>query len=124
MRVVACMLPRTYLKTARNYVVVKYMVKIEKIKGKKVIAKNGMMIGKVEDVELDDNNWTVTTVEVKLENSIEKLYGEKSGFMKKSILPLPAHLMGPIGEDSIYLNEEVTDVESLRAQIETKRAIL
>jgi sporulation protein YlmC with PRC-barrel domain len=100
------------------------LVKLDKIKGKKVIAKNGMLIGKVEDVELDENNWTATTVEVKLESNVEKLYGEKSGFMKKSILPLPAHLMGPIGEDSIYLNEKVTDVESLRQQIETKRAIL
>jgi sporulation protein YlmC with PRC-barrel domain len=103
---------------------VKILVKPDKIKGKKVIAKNGMMIGKVEDIELDENNWTVTTVDVKLESSIEKLYGEKSGFMKKSILPLPANLMGPIGPDSIYLKETVTDVESLRQQIETKRAIL
>jgi sporulation protein YlmC with PRC-barrel domain len=103
--------------------VVKDMTKIDKIKGKKVIAKNGMMLGKVEDVELDENNWTVTTVDVKLDSNVEKLYGEKSGFMKNSILPLPANLMGPIGEDSIYLTEKITDVESLRQQIETKRAI-
>ena len=43
--------------------------------------------------------------------------------MKNSILPLPANLLGPIGEDSIYLTEKITDVESLRQQIETKRAI-
>jgi sporulation protein YlmC with PRC-barrel domain len=122
MCVVACMQSRTHLKKINHPTVVKDMIKIDKIKGKKVIAKNGMLIGKVEDIELDENNWTVT-VEVKVEDSIEKLYGEKSGFMKKSIMPLPAALMGPIGEDSIYLNEKITDVESLRAQIETKRAI-
>jgi sporulation protein YlmC with PRC-barrel domain len=101
---------------------VKVLVRIEKIKGKKVIAKNGMMIGKVEDVELDDNNWTVTTVDVKLEDSVAKLFGEKT-WMKKNIVPLPGHLMGPITEDTIYLNEKVTDIQSLVAQIETKRAI-
>ena len=99
------------------------MVRIEKIKGKKVIAKNGMMIGKVEDVELDDNTWIVTTVEVKLDDNVAKLFGEKT-WMKKNLVPLPASLMGPIGEESIYLNEKVSDVPSLVQQIETKRAIL
>ena len=99
------------------------MVRIEKIKGKRVIAKNGMMIGKVEDIELDENSWAVTTVEVKLDDNVAKLFGEKT-WMKKNLVPLPASLMGPIGEDSIYLNERVTDVQSLVQQIETKRAIL
>ncbi len=99
------------------------MVRIEKIKGKRVIAKNGMMIGKVEDIELDENSWAVTTVEVKLDDNVAKLFGEKT-WMKKNLVPLPASLMGPIGEDSIYLNERVTDIQSLVQQIETKRAIL
>ncbi len=102
---------------------VKYLVNLDKIKGKKVIAKNGMMIGKVEDVELDDNNWAVTTVDVKLEDNVAKLFGEKT-FMKKNIVPLPGHLMGPISGDTIYLSEKVADIPSLIAQIETKRAIL
>jgi sporulation protein YlmC with PRC-barrel domain len=103
--------------------IVKIMVKLDKIKGTKVIAKNGMMIGKVEDVELNDNTWAVTEVDVKLEDAVAKLYGEKSGMMKKSIVPLPGTLMGPIQGDTIYLNEKVSDVESLREQIETKRSI-
>jgi sporulation protein YlmC with PRC-barrel domain len=102
---------------------VKYLVSIDKIKGKKVIAKNGMMIGKVEDVEMDDTTWAVKTVDVKLEDNVAKLFGEKT-FMKKNIVPLPGHLMGPITEDTIYLNEKVADIPSLIAQIETKRAIL
>lgn len=100
------------------------LVKIDKIKGTRVIAKNGMMVGKVEDIELDENNWTVTSVDVKLEDNVAKLFGEKSGLMKKSIVPLPAHLMGPMQGDTIYLNERVTDINSLIQQIETKRAIL
>lgn len=102
----------------------KNLVNIEKIKGKKVIAKNGMMIGKVEDVELNDSTWAIKTVDVKLEDNVAKLYGEKSGIMKKSIVPLPGNLMGPIEGDTIYLNEKISDVESLRDQVETKRSIM
>ncbi|MCW4029380.1 MAG: PRC-barrel domain-containing protein [Candidatus Bathyarchaeota archaeon] len=97
------------------------MVKIEEIKGKKVIAKNGMRIGEVEDVELDDNTWTVTKVDVKLTDEVAKLYGTKSGFMSKSVVPLPSNVVGPITGDDIVLKEQVTDINSLREQIETSR---
>jgi len=80
-----------------------------------------MMIGKVEDVELDENNWAVTSVEIKLEDNAAKLYSEKSGVMKESIVLLPVHLMGLIGPESINLNGKITDIESLHEQIETKR---
>ena len=99
------------------------MVKIDKIKGKRVIAKNGMAIGKVEDVELDDNNWTVSSVNVKLEDDVAKLFGMKGGMMTKSEVALPANLMGPIGEDTITLKEAITDVNSLREQVETHHAL-
>ncbi len=117
------MQPLMFLNADEKHNLVKKLTKIDKIKGKKVIAKNGMMIGKVEDIELDDNNWAVTTVEVKVEDAVAKLFGEKT-FMKKNIVPLPAHLMGPIQGDTIYLSEKVTDIPSLVAQIETKRAML
>jgi sporulation protein YlmC with PRC-barrel domain len=102
---------------------VKKLVKMEKIKGKKVITVRGMAIGKVEDVEVDDNNWAVTTVNVKLDDDVAKLFGLKGGMMTKSEVPLPASLMGPIGEDSITLKEAITDVNSLREQVETHHAI-
>jgi len=105
---------------------VKILVRIEKIKGAKVVAKNGMMIGKVEDVNLDENNWAVTTVDVRLEDNIAKLFGEKAGIGKKAIVPLPANLVGAINlaTDTIYLTDKITDIESFKAQIETKRAIM
>ncbi len=114
---------RMFLNADEKHNLVKNLTKIDKIKGKKVVAKNGMMIGKVEDIEIDDNNWAVTEVEVKLEDNVAKLFGEKT-FMKKNMVPMPAHLMGPIQGDTVYLSEKVTDIPSLVAQIETKRAIL
>lgn len=97
------------------------LVKIDEIKGKKVIAKNGMRIGEVENVELDDNTWTVTKVDVKLTDEVAKLYGTKSRFMSKSVVPLPSNVVGPITGDDIILKEQVTDINSLREQIETSR---
>ena len=105
---------------------VKILVRIEKIKGAKVVAKNGMMIGKVEDVELDETTWTVSTVDVRLEDNIAKLFGEKAGVGKKSIVPIPGNLVGSMHLDTntVYLADKITDIESLKAQIETKRAIM
>ncbi len=100
------------------------MVRIEKIKGKNVIGKRGFHIGKVEDVELDDNNWTVTTVYVRLTDEIAKVFGSKGGFMVKQVVPLPGSLMGPIGEDTIYLKEEITDANALLEKVEKHRAIM
>jgi sporulation protein YlmC with PRC-barrel domain len=99
------------------------LVKIEKIKGKKVITVRGIEIGKVEDVEIDDNNWAVTTVHVKLDDDVAKIFGLKGGMMTKSEVPLPASLMGPIGEESIILKEQITDVNALREQVETHHAL-
>jgi sporulation protein YlmC with PRC-barrel domain len=97
------------------------LVKIEEIKGKKVIAKNGMNIGQVEDVELD-NNWGVTNVDVKLNDDVAKLYGTKGGFMTKSVLPLPSDIVGPI-EKEITLKEPITHINSLRERVETSRSL-
>ncbi len=98
------------------------MVKIEEIKGKKVIAKNGMNIGEVEDVELDDN-WAVTKVDVKLNDDVAKLFGTKGGFMTKSVVPLPSNIVGQIRENNITLKEQITDINSLREQVEISRSL-
>lgn len=91
------------------------MVKLAKIKGKQVISKNGMLIGKVKNVELDEKNWAITIVEIKLDDTI--FCSKNGGTIKESIILLPARLMGPIGEE-IYLNEKINDVKSLCGQIE------
>lgn len=96
------------------------MVTVKDLKGKDVYGKRGVKIGKVEDVEIDDNNWAVKALDVRMNEDISKIYGEKAGFMKKEIVPLPANMLGPIG-DNVTLKEEITDFESLRGQIKTER---
>jgi sporulation protein YlmC with PRC-barrel domain len=97
------------------------LVTVKSLKGKDVYGKRGVKIGEVEDVEIDDNNWTVKALDVKMNEDIAKIYGEKAGFMKKEIVPLPANMLGPIGEN-VTLKEEITDFESLRGQMRTERS--
>ena len=96
------------------------MVSVNKLKGKEVYAKRGIKIGKVEDVEIDDSNWSVKALDVRMNDDIAKIYGEKAGFMKKEIVPLPANMLGPIG-DNVTLKEEITDFDALRESMRIER---
>ncbi len=100
------------------------MVSVDKLKGTDVYAKRGVKIGTVEDVELDDNNWTVKVVDIKMDEDVAKIYGDKAGFLKKKIVPLSANKMGPISGDTITLKEELTasELENLRSEIRTERS--
>ncbi|MGD6808271.1 MAG: PRC-barrel domain-containing protein [Candidatus Bathyarchaeia archaeon] len=97
------------------------MVSVHELKGKEVYAKRGIKIGKVEDVELDDNNWSVKALDVRMNEDIAKIYGEKAGFMKKEIIPLPAEMLGPIG-DNVTLKEEIKDFDAIRESMRTERS--
>ncbi len=98
---------------------------MDKLKGKEVFGKRGIKIGRVEDVEIDDNNWQVKVVDVKMDEDISKIYGDKAGFLKKKIVPLPASKMGPLSSDeTITLKEELTpnELDNLRNEIRTERS--
>lgn len=99
------------------------MVRTEKVMGKKVITYRGMLMGEVAGIEIDENNWAVTNVDVSLTKEMENLFGVKSGMMSKSIVSLPVSLMGPIGADSITLKEEIKDPKELLERLSTKRSM-
>ena len=93
----------------------------EKIYGKKVFTVKGMLMGEVDGVNIDENNWTISHVEVALTKAMEDLFDIKSGKMSKSIVPLPTRIMGPITEDRITLNEEISDPKGLLEQVTTTK---
>jgi sporulation protein YlmC with PRC-barrel domain len=99
------------------------VVSVDKLKGTEVFGKRGIKIGKVEDIEIDDMTWAVKVVDVKMDEDIAKIYGEKAGYFKKKIVPLPAAKMGPLSGETITLKEELTPVEleNLRSEIRTER---
>ena len=81
-------------------------------------------MGEVDGIEIDENNWTITQVDVSLTKEMEKLFDIKSGMMSKSIVPVPTNLMGPIGQDSITLKEEISDPKELVERVTSERAKL
>jgi len=100
------------------------LIRPEKIHGKKVITYKGLLMGEVDGIEIDENNWTITQVDVSLTKEMEKLFDIKSGMMSKSIVPVPTNLMGPIGLDSITLKEEISDPKVLVERVTSERAKL
>jgi sporulation protein YlmC with PRC-barrel domain len=97
------------------------LVRPEKIIGKKVMTYKGMLMGEVAGIEIDENNWAITEVDVALAKEMENLFDVKSGMMSKSIVPLPVSLMGPIGTVSITLKEEISDPKKLLEKVSTER---
>ena len=101
----------------------KILVRIRNLLGKTVITKKGAILGKVDDLELDDLTWTPITLYVELSDQMEKTYIAKAGFMTKSVVPLPGKMIGAIG-DTIMLSEEITNISDLQNLAKTSHAIL
>jgi sporulation protein YlmC with PRC-barrel domain len=90
--------------------------------GKSVITKKGTILGKVDDLELDDLTRTAVTLYVELSDQVAKTYVAKSGHMTKSVVPLPFKMVGSIG-DTVMLNEEITNINELQNQVKTEHSI-
>jgi sporulation protein YlmC with PRC-barrel domain len=101
---------------------VKILVRIKNLLGKSVITKKGAILGKVDDLELDDLTRTPVTLYVELSDQVAKTYVPKSGFMTKSVIPLPFKMIGSIG-DTVMLTEEITNISELQNQVKTERGI-
>jgi sporulation protein YlmC with PRC-barrel domain len=101
---------------------VEILVTIMNLLGKTVITKKGMVLGKVDDVELDDLTLTPVKLYVVLSDQVAKTYVAKSGFMTKSVVPLPIKMVGSIG-DTVMLTEEITDITELQNLVKTEHGI-
>jgi sporulation protein YlmC with PRC-barrel domain len=101
---------------------VKILIKPEKIIGKKVMTYRGMLMGEVDSIEVNEQNWSITEVDVALTKEMEKIFDIKTHAMSKAVVPLPITMMGPIEEDSIKLKEEIKDPQALLNQATTERS--
>lgn len=96
------------------------MVKVENLKGKKVISVRGMEIGELDDFEIDEHTWSIKTLYVVLRDDVAKMYGIKTGFRREAVVPIPANLVGPMMGETINLKEEIKDINALRQKIEMR----
>lgn len=97
------------------------MIRPEKIMGKKVITYRGMLMGEVDAIQVDENNWTISEVDVELTNEMEKLFDVQSGRMSKTIVPLSVSMLGPIGPESITLKQEIENPKEYLEKATTER---
>lgn len=100
---------------------VKILIKPEKVIGKKVMTYRGMLMGEVDAIEMNEQDWSIKEVDVALTKEMEKIFDIKTHAMSKAVVPLPISMMGPIEEDSIKLKEEIKDPQALLNQATTER---
>jgi sporulation protein YlmC with PRC-barrel domain len=97
------------------------MVSVRELKGKDVYAKMGVKVGEVEDVELN-SDWSVAALDVKMNDNVAKVLGEKAGFMQKKVVGLPTNLLGTISADKVTL-QQIQDFDAIRSNIRTERSL-
>jgi sporulation protein YlmC with PRC-barrel domain len=97
------------------------MIRPEKIYGKKVMTYRGMMMGEVDAIEINEQDWSISEVDVALTKEMEKIFDVKTGLMTKAVVPLPVSMMGAIEGDTIKLKEEIKDPQALLQQAQTER---
>ncbi len=88
------------------------LVNPTRVEGKKVVGAKGYVVGEVEGVDLELNNWQVTGLQVGLTDDAATKLGFKNPFLSKVVVLIPSKLVSLIG-NFIILSESVEKLESL-----------
>jgi sporulation protein YlmC with PRC-barrel domain len=75
-----------------------FLVKADRLSGKKVIGANGNVIGEVSGVELDLTEWRVTSLYVDLSDNAAKELGISTSFWSATSICLPVTIVNQIGD--------------------------
>jgi sporulation protein YlmC with PRC-barrel domain len=88
------------------------LVNPTRLEGKKVVGAKGYVLGEVEGVDLELNNWQVTGLQVGLTDDAATKLGFKNPFLSKVVVLIPSKVISLIG-NFIILNKSVEKLESL-----------
>lgn len=83
------------------------------INGKEVIGADGFKLGKVSDVEFDENGWKLSSLEVRLEKDVAEEHNLRHRFRKTRVLIHTDHVQS-IG-DKVILTGSKEDLLKLIA---------
>jgi sporulation protein YlmC with PRC-barrel domain len=83
-----------------------------KLKGKKVIGAKGYVVGEVEGLDLDLNNWHVKGLQVGLMDDAATQLGFKRPFLSKVVIIIPSEIVSLVG-NFITLDESIENLEAL-----------
>jgi sporulation protein YlmC with PRC-barrel domain len=88
------------------------LVRPIKIEGKQVVGAKGYVVGEVEGLELDLDNWQVTGLQVALNEDATMKLGFKKPFLSKVVVVIPSSAVSHINS-FVSLNESLESLESI-----------
>ncbi|MGA2385731.1 MAG: hypothetical protein ABSG33_04275 [Candidatus Bathyarchaeia archaeon] len=83
-----------------------------KVEGKKVFSPNGEVLGEVDGVDVDLDNWRVNGLQVALNDKAAMELGFSRPFLSKVIVIIPGSAIGEI-ENFVTLDKSVQNLRSL-----------
>lgn len=89
------------------------MVSVAELIGKEVLGSDGYNIGKISDIQMDEKNWRITSLEVHLNKDVAEEHNLRHWFRKTQVLVSVDHVRG-VG-DRIVLNGSKDDILKLIA---------
>ena len=83
-----------------------------KLEGKKVVSVNGYVVGDVEGLDLELNNWQITGLQVGLTENASTELGFKHPFISKVVVIIPTSVIKETG-NVIILDKSIENLKSL-----------
>lgn len=91
------------------------LVSAVSFRGKKVIGVKGVLIGDIEDVDLDIDTWKATHIRIHLNDEVAKQLGFRTSRLinlSKPVISLPVEAIDQVG-DVITLKDSIKEVKDL-----------
>ena len=88
------------------------LVSSNKIEGKQVIGAKGYVVGKVEGLDLNIDNWQVTGLQVALSDDATMKLGFKKPFLSNVVVAIPSNVVNHV-DGFVYLKEALDSLESI-----------
>ena len=87
-------------------------VKSVKVEGKRVVSPNGFLVGEVEGLDVDFNDWQVNGLQVALTDEAASELGFSRPFASKVVVIVPSKAIGAV-ENFVTLDEGMENLKSL-----------
>jgi sporulation protein YlmC with PRC-barrel domain len=83
-----------------------------KLEGKKVVSVKGYVVGTVEGLDVDPDNWQVDGLQVGLTDSAATELGFETPFLSKVVVIIPSYVVKEVG-NFIILDKAIVDLKAL-----------
>lgn len=84
----------------------------ETLRGRRVVAADGQVIGDVAAVFLDSDAWRVESLQIKLDNPVADQLGATRGLFHAGTIELPVRMVQSVG-DAVVLSVPVLELRQV-----------